>query len=218
MYRTLLALGAVGIVGLALCQGTGSLKLMINGKAAKSAPIRVKDKLYVPVEALKEAGLSVSVANDTVTLAFTKSSSEGGANQQDGQEGKVGEWLFNGIWRLKVISFEKRFEGEGPGYKAIIEVKNGTKFGGYSLAGTGWAGITLVLEDGNAVAALSDAVGLRDAGLAQGAGVTETVVFETDSTSKPQRIILRLDPKGLEGTPLKYAVANPSFRIRVDAP
>ncbi len=209
MPLTLLALG-LGMIAVA---GQTAYKLVVNGKESKSQPIMVKDKLYVPVDALKEAGMIVSVEKNTVTLKFSKTDAQGGANQQDGQEGKMGEWLFNGIWRLKVNSLKKR-DGS-PGYEAEIELKNGSKWQNISLAGTGWNGITLVLEDGTPVSAASDAVDLRDIGLAQGAGYTATVVFDSESTSKPDRIILRLDPRGLAGTEMKYSVANPSFRVSV---
>ncbi len=207
-----LALGCVVGAAVIIASQT-TYKLVINGKDSKSGPIMVKDKLYVPIDALKAAGLSVTVDKSTVSIKFPKQTAEGGAYQQDGQEGKLGEWLFNGIWRLRVASFTKR--EDGPGYQAVIEIRNGSKYPGISLAGTGWNGITLALEDGNSVSATSDAVDLRDAGLAQGASFTGTVLFDTESASKPDRIILRLDPKGLAGTNMTYSVANPSFRISV---
>lgn len=212
MKKVTVAAGTLLFAAIALgFQAT--LKLVLNGKEAKSAPIMVKDKLYVPVDALKEAGLSVTVDKSIISIKVPKGTAEGGAYQQDGQEGKVAEWLFNGIWRLRVTSFSKR--DDGPGYRAVVEIRNGSKYPGISLAGTGWNGITLALEDGNSIAATSDAVELRDAGLAQGASFTGTVIFETESSSKPDRIILRLDPMGLTGTAMKYSVANPSFRINV---
>ena len=96
-----------------------------------------------------------------------------------------------------------------------MEIRNGTTLNGYSPGGTGWQGITLVLADGTSVAARSDAPELRDTGLNQGAGNQQTIVFESDSTSEPDRIILRFDPKGLEGTPLKFNTSEPSFRVHL---
>ena len=96
-----------------------------------------------------------------------------------------------------------------------VELRNGTTANGVALAGTGWNGVTLVLEDGTVLSARSDAPELRDTPVNQGANLTATLVFETPSTSKPSRIILRLDPKGTENTGLSYKVANPTFRVDV---
>jgi hypothetical protein len=213
MKPLVFALVAASTVALA----AQSYKLIVNGKEAKTAPMFMNDKWYVPVDALKDAGVTVAIDKEknTVSLRVPKNPAEGGANQQDGQEGKMGEWLFDGIWRFRVISVAKKEEADNPGYKVVVELKNGSKYTNISLAGTGWMGITLVLEDGNSIAAASDAVELRDAGLPQGAGITSTVIFDTDSAKRPDRVILRLDPKGLAGTDMKYTVANPSFRVDV---
>ena len=63
------------------------------------------------------------------------------------------------------------------------------------------------------------ALGAASMALAQGAGNTLILLFETESKSKPVRLILRFDPKGLEGTPpsLRFTVPDPSFRVDVRA-
>lgn len=204
----------VGLVALCVAASIEVTKLKINGKAVGGKPLMINDRLYVPVSALKSAGMTASIDGDTLSLS---TSAAGGANQQAGVEGGLGDWLFNGIWRFRVISVDK-VEGDVSGWKAAVEIRNGSKFDGYSPGGTGWQGVTLVLEDGTSVPARSDAPDFRDLGLNQGAGNAQTLYFDTDSSSKPDRLILRFDPKGLEGTPLKFSVKDPTFRVSLKKP
>src|SRR5437016_6083167 len=90
-------------------------KLKINGKAAEGKVMTVDGKLYVPVSALKAAGVNTSVDGDTLSLSFPAA---GGAGQQRGVEGSIGEWLFNGVWRFRVESVEAQSEG----YKVNVEI------------------------------------------------------------------------------------------------
>lgn len=204
-------------VALAVCAVGVSLRAMkirINGKLVAGEVMKVDDKLYVPVSALKAGGVRVAMDGETLSLRFPTQGAAGGTMQQAAVEGKIGEWLFNGIWRFQVKSIAKHTDEDGAdGWKAVVEIRNGSKFDGYSPAGTGWQGVTIVLDDGNSVGARSDAPEMRDSGLNQGAGASYVLHFDTDSASKPDRLILRFDPKGVEGTPLKFTVADPSFRV-----
>lgn len=216
------ALSLVSILAVAAAVGAQQAsRLRINGTPASDAPITVKGKTYVSVDSLRSAGISVRSANGIMDLTLpggAQQAADGGAGQQNGVEGKTGDWLFNGIWRFRVLSVSPADAATvGAGWQAKVEIRNGTKFSGYSPGGTGWQGITIVTEDGTSVAAASDAPELRDKGLAQGASNAVTLFFPTDSASKPTRIILRLDPKGLEGVPagLRYTTKDPSFRVSV---
>ena len=193
-----------------------ALTLKINGKATAVPPITVSGKTYIPLEALKAAGIGVQMTGSTIELQLPTKGAEGGTNQQIAVEGKGGEWLFNGIWRFRVLTVEVADPDKvGKGWSVKVEIRNGSKFNDYSPGGTGWEGITVVTEDGNSVAAASDAVDLGSKGLAQGAGNTVTLFFPTESASSPIRVILRFNPEGLKGTPLHYATPNPSFRVDV---
>ena len=198
---------AVPVAAIAYAGYQASIK--VNGKSVPGAVLVVEGKSYVPVSALKAAGATVSVTGGVMSIDFAS----GGANQQGGAEGKLGEWLFNGVWRFRVNSVTK--QTDPPGWKADVEIRNGTTSNGYAPGGTGWQGITLVLADGTSINARSDAPELRDTGLNQGAGNQQAIVFESDSTSEPDRIILRFDPKGVEGTPLKFNTTEPSFRVHL---
>jgi hypothetical protein len=209
----------MGVLAAAVAQQV--LKLVINGKPSTLAPITVQGKTYIALDSLKAAGVTAQVKGGTIELTLpSRQTSDGGANQQGAVEGKAGEWLFNGIWRFRVILIEKADPATiGAGWLVKVEIRNGSKFSGYAPSGTGWKGITLVTEDGNSIPAASDASDLRDMGLAQGAGNTQSVFFPTEAKSKPIRVILRFDPAGLQGTPagLRFTTSDPSFRIDVKA-
>jgi hypothetical protein len=102
---------------------------------------------------------------------------------------------------------------DAKGWTVDLEIRNGTTINGYSPGGTGWQGLTLVLEDGTIVEAQSDAPDLRDAAINQSAGNRQKIRFETNSTSKPNRLILRFNPEGAKDTPIKYTIADPTFRV-----
>lgn len=208
MTRT--AVFTLSLVALAAAATAGwQSSLRINGKSVAGAPITIDGKTYIPLSSLKAAGAVVAKNNGVMTIDFPA----GGANQQNGVEGSVGDWLFNGIWRFKVTGFSK--QTDQPGWKVDVEIRNGTTYNGYSPGGTGWQGVTLVLADGTSVSSRSDSPEFRDMGLNQGASNAQSLYFDTDSTSEPDRLILRFDPKGLVGTPLKFSVPEPSFRVHL---
>ncbi|MCX7782315.1 MAG: hypothetical protein N2318_01575 [Meiothermus sp.] len=191
-------------------------RLLINGKAASGQAVVVGGKTYVSLEALKAAGVRASLSGTTLSLTLPSAPVvQGGANQNAAVEGCLNEWLFNGLWRFRVMSVQP--STDPPGWKATFEVRNGSKADGIALAGTGWGGMRIVLNDGNAVEAQSDAVDIRDQGFLQGAGKSITIAFPSEETGKtPAKLFLLLDPRGLAGTTLRYSVADPSFRVRLD--
>ena len=196
-----------------------ALKVNVNGKPSRFGALAFKRMTYVPIEALKEAGLVVKVTGGTVAIVQPGAQqAAGGTNQQGAVAGKGGEWLHNGLWRFRVLSITPADPTkDGPGWLARVEIRSSGKLGGYSPAGTGWQGMSIVLDDGNSVGARSDAVELRDPPLALGASSTQTLYFETESKSMPAKLILRFDPKGLLGAPpaLRFTVPDPSFRVDV---
>ena len=86
----------------ALAAGNPALK--INGQAAGSA-LRVGDQLYIPLSALKAAGVQVSLSSTQVSLTLAGSTqvsgAVGGANPAAAQAGCLNQTLSNGVWSLK---------------------------------------------------------------------------------------------------------------------
>lgn len=210
------------IIGIALCALVvaqavqRTYRLIINAKSQNTPAIVVGGKTYVPLDALRASGAGVSLSGSTLTLTLPgRPVAQGEANQNAAVEGCLNEWLFNGLWRFRVTGVQPSSDPQG--WKATVEVRNGSRADGLALAGTGWGGMRIILSDGNPVEVLSDAVDVRDQSFLQGAGKTITLAFPSEETSKtPSKLFLLLDPKGLAGTNLRYTVPDPSFRVRLD--
>jgi hypothetical protein len=116
-----------------------SSDLFYNGSLVSSGVIQVKGVAYVPVKDFAKATNTVV----TKTSRGYELGSAGGAGMVPGLEGKVGDELFNGIQRFKVIevirgkSYTNRFTGQkevSTPYSdqndlvtIICRLKNGTK-------------------------------------------------------------------------------------------
>lgn len=192
------------------------LRLLVNGKPASSPALVVGGKTYIPLEALKAAGVKASLQGSTLSLSLPLV--QGGAEQVAALEGCLNEWLFNGIWRFRVLAVEP-LAGE-PGFRARVELRNGTPANGAALSGTGFEGLFLALEDGRTIRAVSDAVELRDNPFPPGAGMVYEALFypEAQDVGKaPSKLLLILDPKRmLTSLDIRYTVPDPSFRVRLD--
>jgi hypothetical protein len=186
-----------------------ALTLTIDAQPAGTVLV-VHGKRYVAIDALKAAGVCVSESGSTVALTLP------GRTVAASADASIGAWQFNGIWSFRVLSVARRDPAtDGAGWTVAVEIRNDSKFGGTAPAGTGWQGVTLLTDDGSAISAGPSAAALRDTGLAQGAVHAQTLVFETDSARKPVRLVLRFDPKGLEGAPqgMRFTVPDPSFSV-----
>ncbi|WP_309690442.1 hypothetical protein [Armatimonas sp.] len=137
-------------------------KLVLNGKVVSTGVITQGSESYVPVRDIASAlGMSVRAIDGGFELYR-----EGGANRVEGLNGKLGEMLFDGIWRLKVKelkevgSYTDRFTPNRPrthmpksGEKLLIlelQVRNGQKEQSY---------LDLNLADNKIVTALTDTEG-----------------------------------------------------------
>ena len=137
--RKLLAVGCgVGIAVCAYAYFVGG-NLYVNGSLASSNVIDVKGTAYVPIKDVAKA-LNMTV---TKTSRGFEMGPAGGANMVGGLTGKVGDELFNGFHRFKVVevirgkSYTNRFSGdnqaitpypEGDDLVVVIcRIKNATK-------------------------------------------------------------------------------------------
>jgi len=215
-------IGVIGVVsllgGIAFAQGARTMyRLILNGKPVAAQAIVVNGQKYVPVSALESAGFHASVTGDTLSLS--QSDAAGGANQIGAVEGKTGDWLFNGIWRFRVVSVEKIAEGR-PGWNVKVEMKNGTKSEYIALNNTGFRSITLVDVNGKELSA-SNNIDLRDAQPLLGGTASPTIVFYDDDNviTHPTKFILSLQMTPEEAKYMKnrmkvgYTVPDASFRV-----
>ncbi len=112
-------------------------KLYFNGKIASTGVIVTNGIAYVPIRDVA-AALDMTSVKRPDGYALVKA---GGANQVQGLAGKIGDDLFNGMYRLKVIRmirkdrYERQFAKgdpvsapEGKEVVAVVmRIKNGTK-------------------------------------------------------------------------------------------
>lgn len=215
--------GAVLVCGLVLAQAVQrQLSLVINGQASRAKAIVVGGQNYVPVSALKDLGIVADLSGNTLTLT---GQGAGGANQRASVEGCVNEFLFNGIWRMRVNKIEAT---EAFGQKAwgiTVEVRNGTTRT-LEPGQTGWAdssGLTLAFADGSTAGINASALtreyenDLRAKSLAQGATLTYQLKFDTPQTEAPTKLLVQIDPAKLQkNLGVSYNTPDPSFRFKLD--
>jgi len=172
-------------------------RLIVNGQAQASPAIVVEGKTYVPLEALQKAGAQVSLSGNEVRVQFIP---VGGQEQALLLEGKKGEWLSNGTWRLRVLEVApgtNPFFGSGPGYVVRVEVRNLTS-GRLSLHKTGFDGFQLLDNRGNKLVAAS--FGEQYTDLPQADGVLITLRFgpnpKLDEIGAPDKLLVNFRPSG----------------------
>ncbi|MDP9017147.1 MAG: hypothetical protein M3N19_02360 [Candidatus Eremiobacteraeota bacterium] len=145
----------------------------------------------------------------------------GGANQKASVEGCMNQWLFNGVWRLKVTSVDSIMDGSWQGYGVNIQLRNGTsktiELGNSGVQGRG-VGVQLITDDGNALTLNEldyQRLGYRD--IVQGGGATYQVKYHFPSGAstavKPAKFILQIDPH--TSSTAQYSMHDPSFRVNL---
>lgn len=201
--------------------------LSINGQVLTQTAITVDGRIYVPLEALTQAGVAATLSQSALSLSLPGSAVAGGANQRESLEGCLGQDLFNGIWRMKVLSVEPIADDTSSGWGVTIEMRNGTTetlqpvFTG--ISGTG-EGIQLVLSDGTILNPNGiDVQAVTFASLPQGGGVTHQLKFwfpygaETEGT--PDRLLFEIKPgevaPSLQQAGVVYSTPTPSLRVRL---
>jgi hypothetical protein len=150
----------------------------------------------------------------------------GGSHQLTAREGCMNEWLFDGLWRLRVLSVTSVTDPTGllPGYGVTIEVRNGSHVTTQLLktgVAQGPAG-HLVFDDGNTL----DATGAADIvawnnvyfkNLPPSAGFTHTINYyfnpKPATLPKPVKWLWDIDKSKEWNDAPRYTIADPSFRV-----
>jgi hypothetical protein len=205
------------VVGITVAAGIqAGAKLIINGKSVPGESISIKGQTYIPVSSIKAAGGIIEAKDGAISISFPAS---GGANQVAALEGRIGDWLFNGIWRLRILGVVANDDGRA-GWKVHVELRNGTKLDQISLGGTGFSSMSLVMADGIAITPYN--ITDLDRPLAQGASADVQMVFYDDDGNgrRPEKLLVRIEPDGatksfLKSQGVSYTSANPSFRINL---
>lgn len=138
LKRTLaVSLAALTLTGLAMA-ATYKYKFYINGTKNALDAVLLDGEVYVPVKALKAAGVNIVADSSSVRLTLGAAAA-GGQNAVNGVSGCKGETLFNGVWRFKVISVNPmpNTTFNKPGWEITAELRNATPQN-LSLSDTGF--------------------------------------------------------------------------------
>ncbi len=159
------------------------------------------------------AGASAGARTATPPLA-------GGANQRVSVEGCQNQWLFDGVWRVRVTNVSPS------GTDAVLELRNGTKEsvtppdGGF--AKVNGQGIDMTFDDGTVQGLDLDATresyrkDLSYKKLPPGGGARTTLRFAAPSnaSAKPLKLLIAVDPA--ISPYVHFPTKDPSFRVRLD--
>jgi len=197
MNKLLVGMG-IFLSALVLAQAAQrTYRLVVNGQAQATPAIVVNGKTYVPLEALQKAGAQASLQGGELRVQFIP---VGGQQQALLLEGKKGEWLSNGTWRLQVLDVApgtNPFFGSGPGYVVRVEVRNLTS-GKTSLLKTGFDSFQLLDSQGNKLVAAS--FGEQYTDIPQADGVVINLRFgpnpRLETIGAPDKLLVNFRPSG----------------------
>ena len=235
MKKTVLI--ALALAGVALA-ATQSLTLVLNGKISSKKAISVNGETYVPLSSLTALGIKVSSASGTVSLTSgssvatsvgnSSSSGAGGANQKASVSGCQNEWLFNGIWRLRVTKLEVVADPDRPG-KALYQVTSQLSNGTTQTLTPDSGGIyylnayNLAFDDGDSIAAYGGAIQDKTyARMPQGSSAllvlnfvpTDGKTLEEARAKLPRKFLFEVNAERLDKSlKLGFTVKDPSFRV-----
>ncbi|AZI43652.1 hypothetical protein EHF33_13580 [Deinococcus psychrotolerans] len=217
--------------------------LILNGKVSNEKTVVVGGKVYVPLSALPSLGVQVSSGSGVTSLTGGKAvatapststpaanNGSGGVNQKASVSGCINEWLFNGVWRMRVTKVmpikDEAGYNYGSGWGIAVEIRNGTAQT-IRLADTGIVyngAMNLAFSDGDSWAK-DTREGWQDktyAKLPQGAGFLytfrmypEAKMADADVLAKPPQKFLLENLKKIDSD-LKnvgFTVPDPSFRV-----
>lgn len=210
-FALLTVTGAVGAQTV-----TSTLNVLVGGQPFPRRAVVMNGEPYVPLSALRAAGVGINVVRGAVVLG-----TPGGSQGRVATEGCLGEWLFDGVWRLRVRDVRLGDTGHGPGWLVTAEIRNGTSKtlipgeGGMQELGDGF---TLVTTTGNSLgihpaerSAFFDAVGNKALPPAAPAVFTLPFAAEAaDTAAPPTKLLVNVTPRA--GLPFS---ATPGFRVNL---
>lgn len=90
-----------------------------------------------------------------LSLPATAATNEGGSTQVKAQPGCVNQWLFNGMWRVRVtkVDFRPAADGYPNAWDVTMQWANGTTLADLQPASTGKQDLVLAFANGDTLAA-----------------------------------------------------------------
>lgn len=242
MTRTCTLLAAVLTLG--LLAPASAQTLILNGKVSPDKTVVVGGRVYVPLSALQSLGIqvstgsgvtsltggkSVAAAPSTTTTASTPNNGAGGANQKASVTGCMNEWLFNGVWRMRVTKVQTTVNpnrGDRPAWGVTIEIKNGTTQT-LTMSQNGISydnAINLSFDDGSSMGSASRSAWQDKTytKLPQGVGTVHQFVIEPDDAltmaqlqaNPPTKFLFEVAKKvDSSAKGVAFSVPDPSFRV-----
>jgi hypothetical protein len=170
------------------------------------------------------AVLIATIAGGSAAHAAT--APPGGANQRASLEGCMNQWLFNGVWRMRVTGFEPVDDFGTKGIGVKVEARNGTTktlaLGTSGVDGQG-QGVDLVTTDGDAMTL--DASGFQTSlgykQVVQGGAAKAELHFHFQNPAdaaagkKPGKLIVQFNQKSVQVPGVKYTTKTPSLRFNL---
>lgn len=226
VFVLIFALAALALFAYSAQSAQNALFLFINGKLSKLSPITQDNETYVPVSALKAAGAEVSTSGAEVRIRFEPV--KGGTYQTDAVEGRKNEWVFNGIWRVRILDIQPivdQFNPQRPGWGVTFEFANGSKKAASQFV-TGVKYPDLFDTDENKLTIDENdwQTGSWFKELPPGGQVKHTAKFyypsgtPSNAVRQPGKVLILIDTNdgNFRGTGLKYSSKNPSLRFFLD--
>lgn len=136
----------IGVVLSGILLAFQRVQVFVNGKETKEVLVS-NNKTYISVSALRDAGAVVSQSGNRLDIQFEPLR---GRLQGDMIEGRIGEWLSNGTWRVRVSKVEPVPNpfGPGQGFAVTVEFRNLTQ-NAISLSNSGLDKVQLIDDAGN---------------------------------------------------------------------
>lgn len=209
IHKAVLAIAATALIGVAIAQSVKQISVTLAGKPLKLESVVVSGKTFVSLEQLK-----IALPNPVPS-----SQAAGGANGVAATSGCMGEWLFNGAWRLRVQKVALNVPNTTYKYWDVtVELRNGTSKTATAVDnGASGQGndISLILQSGNTLplAFWTDAARTLFAKtLAPGASAVSRVQFEIeDEADKPAKFLWTMSgANNYRKAPLSK---EPGFRV-----
>jgi hypothetical protein len=202
-YVVLVSLLAVGCLAVAAYQA--SAKLTLDGTTISTRGIVQNGQLYVPAADVAKA-LGKSYAFNAASKTGTISDS-GGATQNQGVSGKVGEWITNGRTRVKL---DPGFTENGDKKLLSFEFRNGEKKAKSYNFGFGDTDYILYDAEGNSKEGELEGSEAYSVDLQPAAMQRIKVYYRFGDDFKPVRLVITLGTQ-ISGNPDKKEV----FRIQL---
>jgi len=200
----------------------------VNGMLqARSAQI-IGGQTYISLDVLRALGVPYVMQGGRLVIGTAPATpaAAGGANERPSLSGCRNEWLFNGVWRVRIGDVTRiSKDGSTPGWGVNIEVRNGTRA---TLLPTdaGWdgngQGVQVAFADASTVSVDPyDVQKLTFNSFPQGGSFIYQLKFYAPDASagqrQPTKLLIEIDPKGIgDSTRAKgvsFTVPSPSLRV-----